>query len=105
MFPILIPAVPLLAFVAASSAQSHNSSVAQSYHAPSKTDVNDLDRVLTASGVYGFIFNTSQTPGDVPYRTYNWCNMPHVRKEEYIVAPSEYQLKYVEIIHRHHKRM
>ncbi|KAI9848719.1 MAG: hypothetical protein M1837_006806 [Sclerophora amabilis] len=30
--------------------------------------------------------------------------MPHVRKEEYVKASAEYQLEYVEVIHRHHKR-
>ena len=30
--------------------------------------------------------------------------MPHVRPREYIVPPSYYDLKYVEVIHRHHKR-
>ncbi|KAI9757107.1 MAG: mannosyl-oligosaccharide alpha-1,2-mannosidase [Chaenotheca gracillima] len=30
--------------------------------------------------------------------------MPHVRSQEYSKASDEYQLKYVEVIHRHHKR-
>ncbi len=29
--------------------------------------------------------------------------MPHVRKSEYKIPSSEYQLQYVEIIQRHHK--
>ena len=36
--------------------------------------------------------------------TYNWCNMPHVRPQEYPQANSSYSLQYVELIHRHHKR-
>lgn len=76
----------------------------QGYMPPIKTAVNDLDNALTASGVYGFIFNTSQTRFDVLFVTYNWCNMPHVRKDEYMISPAEYGLKFVEVIHRHHKR-
>ena len=36
--------------------------------------------------------------------TYNWCNMPHVRRGEYPKVDSSYTLEYVEVIHRHHKR-
>ncbi|EER29021.1 hypothetical protein D8B26_000765 [Coccidioides posadasii str. Silveira] len=74
-----------------------------SWHAPSSTEINDLDKVLNASGVYGFIFNSSHTP-DKDYGQYNWCNMPHVRRREYTKPPKDYELQYVEVIHRHHKR-
>ncbi|KAJ6783612.1 hypothetical protein PWT90_04464 [Aphanocladium album] len=73
------------------------------WYAPSKNQVNDLDTVPTASGVYGFIYNSSKTP-DNDYGVYNWCNMPHVRRAEYVKASADYELKYVELIHRHHKR-
>jgi 2-phosphoxylose phosphatase len=99
---------PLL--VAASSqnvlAQSQCGSSAEAdlgWYAPNATEVNDLSQVLNGTGVYGFVFNAT-TPENEPYSTYNWCNMPHVRASEYVVAPSEYKLEYVEIIHRHHKR-
>ncbi|KAH7310613.1 hypothetical protein B0I35DRAFT_412101 [Stachybotrys elegans] len=36
--------------------------------------------------------------------TYNWCNMPHVRRTEYPRVNASYALEYVEVIHRHHKR-
>ena len=78
--------------------------VDQVYKSPINTQVNDLQHALNSSGVYGFVFNTSQTPVDIDYDTYNWCNMPHVRKDEYVVPPAEYELKFVEVIHRHHKR-
>ncbi|OAX77970.1 hypothetical protein ACJ72_07725 [Emergomyces africanus] len=74
-----------------------------SWHPPKSTEINDLDGLLNTTGVYGFIFDTSKTP-DKAYGTYNWCNMPHVRKTEYKVPPKEYKLQYVEVIHRHHKR-
>lgn len=67
------------------------------WHAPRKTDLNNLTSVLAGEGVYGFIFNTSDTPDEV-YGTYNWCNMPHVRSKEYVKASDEYELQYVEIV-------
>ncbi|KAI9149144.1 Chitinase [Paramyrothecium foliicola] len=73
------------------------------WHAPAKTDINDLDKVLSAKGVYGWIYDSSETPDD-KYGTYNWCNMPHVRSKEYVKAKDEFKLQYVEVIHRHHKR-
>ncbi|KAI1406785.1 phosphoglycerate mutase-like protein [Hypoxylon sp. FL1857] len=73
------------------------------WYPPSNTSINNLTTALRGQGVYGFIFNTSETPG-AQYGTYNWCNMPHVRKSEYIKPAIEYELKYVEVIQRHHKR-
>ncbi|KAF3070584.1 hypothetical protein GL218_00896 [Daldinia childiae] len=73
------------------------------WYPPSNTSINNLTTALRGEGVYGFIFDTSETP-DAQYGTYNWCNMPHVRKTEYVKPASEYKLKYVEIIQRHHKR-
>ncbi|KAI1371724.1 phosphoglycerate mutase-like protein [Hypoxylon crocopeplum] len=73
------------------------------WYAPSNTSVNNLTAALTSQGVYGFVFNTSETPA-AQYGTYNWCNMPHVRKSEYVKPAIEYELIYVEVIQRHHKR-
>lgn len=67
------------------------------WYAPSKNQVNDLDAVPTATGVYGFIYNSSKTP-DGDYGVYNWCNMPHVRRAEYVRPGAEYELKYVELV-------
>ena len=79
-----------------------------SWHAPLQTEINDLEKVMAGSGVYGFIYNTSATP-DEKYGVYNWCNMPHVRRREYPVPGQNedggnYELQYVEVIQRHHKR-
>ncbi|KAL1992937.1 hypothetical protein VTN49DRAFT_3694 [Thermomyces lanuginosus] len=74
-----------------------------SWHKPSATDINNLDKVLHGDGVFGFIFNSSDTPRR-QYGVYNYCNMPHVRMTEYKRAPRDYELVYVEAIHRHHKR-
>ncbi|TRM58993.1 histidine phosphatase superfamily [Schizophyllum amplum] len=59
-----------------------------------------LEFVLNGSGAPG-VYNSSQF---ADYGGYNWCNMPHVRATEYIIAPAEYKLAYVEVIQRHHKR-
>ncbi|KAF1974416.1 histidine acid phosphatase-like protein [Bimuria novae-zelandiae CBS 107.79] len=75
-----------------------------SWYAPNKTWINDLKQVLNGTGTYGFNFNGSVLPSGVAYGAYNWCNMPHVRREEYPEAREGYTLQYVEVIHRHHKR-
>ncbi|KAL1982831.1 hypothetical protein VTN96DRAFT_831 [Rasamsonia emersonii] len=75
-----------------------------SWHPPSSTTgINNLDEVLDGDGVFGFIFDSSHTPTEL-YGRYNYCNMPHVRRTEYRPAPEGYELVYVEVIHRHHKR-
>ncbi|KAL1897917.1 hypothetical protein Sste5346_003769 [Sporothrix stenoceras] len=78
------------------------------WYAPRVSDLNNLSVALSpqTKGVYGFLFNDSTTPDGVPYGTYNWCNMPHVRADEYVVPPAEQKrsLVYVELVHRHHKR-
>lgn len=71
--------------------------VSTSWYAPNVTAINDLNKVLNSVGVYGFIFNSSVTP-DQLYGQYNWRNMPHVRKSEYVRAPKEYELVYVEVV-------
>lgn len=74
------------------------------WHAPSPSELDDLSTVLNSTGVYGFVYNTSDTPESLAYPTYNWCNMPHVRAQEYIRPEPSYELVYVEVVHRHHKR-
>ena len=96
-------------------------SVDLSWHAPISSSVNSLNSAINGTGTYGFVFNSSTLPKDIPYGililftytssgahicvgTYNWCNMPHVRRAEYPEVDSSYTLEYVEVIHRHHKR-
>ncbi|KAF2000748.1 phosphoglycerate mutase-like protein [Amniculicola lignicola CBS 123094] len=86
------------------SSTSRAQSVDLNWHAPKQTWINDLSAVLNGTGTHGFIFNSSALPARTPYGTYNWCNMPHVRKDIYPKANKEYELEYVEVIHRHHKR-
>lgn len=70
------------------------------WYAPNATDINDLSVVVNGTDTDGFIYNTSVTPATSSYSTYNWCNMPHVRRQEYITAPKEYKLEYVELVRR-----
>lgn len=74
------------------------------WNSPTPALLNNLTAALTTpSGVYGFRFDGSHVP-DSDYGVYNWCNMPHVRRTEYVVPPPVYTLRYVEVVHRHHKR-
>nr|XP_018267388.1 acid phosphatase [Kwoniella dejecticola CBS 10117]OBR89546.1 acid phosphatase [Kwoniella dejecticola CBS 10117] len=75
---------------------------ALTHYPPSNTANTDLDKVINGTGAPG-IYWSSNTP-DEEYGTYNWCHMPHVRKTEYQVPSQEYELQYVEVIQRHHKR-
>ncbi|KAH8811581.1 histidine phosphatase superfamily [Xylogone sp. PMI_703] len=78
-------------------------SVDLGWYPPHAGLINNLTQVVSGTGVYGFVYNTS-TVLDSEYGVYNWCNMPHARATEYVKPSSEYELQYVELIHRHHKR-
>lgn len=54
------------------------------------------------AGTNGGVYSTSGVVDH--YGEYNYCNMPHVRPGLYVVPPSDHRLKYVEVVHRHHKR-
>jgi hypothetical protein len=51
------------------------------HYPPTSSNLNNLTFVLNGSGAPG-IFNSSVTPEE-EYGIYNWCNMPHVRTQEY----------------------
>jgi hypothetical protein len=83
-------------FFATIGAQN-TSQVDLGWHAPKKSWINDLGQVLNGTGTNGFVFNSSQLPAGVQYGAYNWCNMPHVRKDEYVKPSDDYELVYVEV--------
>jgi hypothetical protein len=87
----------LITIALSSGVVALNTTVDLRWHAPKKSWINDLKRVLNGTGTNGFVFNSSQLPQGVQYGTYNWCNMPHVRAQEYPKASEEYQLVYVEV--------
>ncbi|KAK7920104.1 hypothetical protein PG985_008126 [Apiospora marii] len=118
---MLNPAATSL-LVSTGAAAAAGMGVDLNWHPPAATQLNNLTSALQGSGTYGFIFNTSQTP-DARYGQYNWCNMPHARRTEYThgggmpLVPQQpkddeplrarledYELRYVEVIQRHHKR-
>ncbi|SGZ57183.1 CIC11C00000000788 [Sungouiella intermedia] len=65
------------------------------------TNLTDVfnDELDTNGGHYNGSYVSPEAYGE-----YNFCNMPHVRKLEYLVPESGFKLQYVEVIHRHHKR-
>ncbi|GAB7356912.1 hypothetical protein MBLNU459_g7766t1 [Dothideomycetes sp. NU459] len=97
----LMSLMPLIELVLS---QTTNGTVDLSWHAPISSSINNLSFVINGSGIDGFIFNSSTLPPGVPYGTYDWCNMPHVRVQEYPRTNQSFELQYVEVIHRHHKR-
>lgn len=81
----------------AALASAHDQSIDLSWHEPKKSWINDLGKVLNGTGTYGFAFHGSQLPVGTPYGTYNWCNMPHVRSQEYPSVGEDYELQFVEV--------
>jgi 2-phosphoxylose phosphatase len=74
-----------------------------SYYPPARSGFNNLDAALHGTGVFGFVFDSSsQIPDEEG--AFNFCNMPHVRRATYVRPGDEYELAYVEVAHRHHKR-
>jgi acid phosphatase len=71
------------------------------WYPPNQTWINNLSEVINGTGTHGFVFNSSVLPPGTPYGTYNWCNMPHVRREEYVIPDAEYKLEYVEVVSIH----
>ncbi|KAF8264862.1 histidine phosphatase superfamily [Lactarius quietus] len=71
--------------------------------APAATVVQSSG-LASASGVY----NSSETPPNLPWNTYNFCNAPHVNAAHYDLPPqasaADAQLLHVSVVMRHHKR-
>ena len=98
--PALLLAIPLfqsLALTQSPNDGNNTTTVDLNWYPPNKTNVNDLSVVINGTGTGGFIFNTSATP-EGEYGVYNWCNMPHVRREEYVVMGEGWELEYVEVV-------
>ncbi|KAK6339502.1 hypothetical protein TWF718_008910 [Orbilia javanica] len=91
-----------LSFVATTEANTSTSM--GGWYPPAGTWINNLTRILSDGGVHGFIFNGSTLPDGVDPSRYNWCNMPHVHRQTYVIPPATFELVYVEVIQRHHKR-
>jgi hypothetical membrane protein len=87
----------VLPLIFGSLVTAQNATVDLKWYAPKKSWINDLGEVLNGTGTHGFIFNSSEVPAGTLYGTYNWCNMPHVRAQEYSRVSEEYELMYVEV--------
>ncbi|KAH9868652.1 hypothetical protein J1614_007724 [Plenodomus biglobosus] len=96
MASIKLSAPLLLASLSSMSLAQNSTAIDLNWHAPTKSWINDLEQVLNGTGTNGFVFSGSQLPSGVQYGTYNWCNMPHVRKEEYKKVSDDFELLYVE---------
>jgi acid phosphatase len=96
----IVQSVALSVYPQPNATCSGSANVSLSWYPPAKYAVNNLMTVINGTGVYGFVFNSSQAPLDA----YNWCNMPHTNVKTYVRPSAEYKLEYVEVIHRHHKR-
>jgi hypothetical protein len=50
------------------------------------------------------VYDSSITPSDLPWNTYNYCNAPHVNSAHYMM-PSESgaEMVYMNVMIRHHK--
>ena len=61
------------------------------------------------SNLIGFngtgVYNSSVTPTNLPWNTYNYCNAPHVNVKHYSkpTNASHASLVYVNAVIRHHK--
>ena len=84
--------------------QNVSSEVDSQWRKPAKFWDTDLRETIDATGTFDFTFNSSSLPKGVKYGSYDYCNMPHVRRQEYKIPLKEFRLEYVEVIHRHHKR-
>lgn len=94
---ISAPQSSLLTVLSATTAVLGAATVDLNWYPPSDSKINSLTSALESDGVYGFIFNSSKT-ANKEYGTYNWCNMPHARKREYVKASRDYELEYVEVV-------
>lgn len=88
--------------IATFAAPSIHFSVSDSIYPPG---IADLSEVLNPSRrTNGGYYSGPDVPGG-SYGIYNYCNMPHVRKSEYVMPnDTNATIKYVEVIHRHHRR-
>ena len=64
------------------------------------TAVVTAQELHSANGVY----DTSTTPSNLPWNTYNYCNAPHVNVAHYTMPNvRDAKLVYMNVIMRHHK--
>ncbi|KIM51609.1 hypothetical protein SCLCIDRAFT_142949 [Scleroderma citrinum Foug A] len=50
------------------------------------------------------VYNSSTTPSELPWSTYNYCNAPHINADHYSLPNENSTLVFVAMVMRHHKR-
>ena len=99
----ILPVFGLLILLEAQSDSTYNSSIDGLWYPPISNPINDLDAVINGTGVYGFVFNGSYAPvSNDYYGGYDYCNMPHVNKVQYLKPSHNYTLEYVEVVSLEH---
>lgn len=71
------------------------------WYPPLSSPLDNLSEVLEGDGIFGFIFDdtdSSKANKSKPYLGWNWCNMPHVHADSYRVPSRKSQLRYVEVV-------
>ena len=95
----MLPVLGLLTLLEAQSDSTYNSSIDGLWYPPISNSINDLNTVFNGTGVYGFIFNGSYAPvSNDYYGGYDYCNMPHVNKVQYLKPSENCTLEYVEVV-------
>jgi hypothetical protein len=81
------------------SAQDDNSDMAVnlSWSPPNATWISNLTNIINGTGTFGFVFSADGPPKG-QYGEYSWCNMPHVRTQEYPRVGNDFELIYVEVV-------
>jgi hypothetical protein len=102
-----VPMLPLAASkLASSQAVLATQDASSGWHPPAGTDINDHARAMDGTGpmakkvVPWTGAGASEQPQGWQYGEYNYCNMAHVRAEEYVKKGEEFELVFVEVIQR-----
>ena len=104
---LTMPMLPLAASkLSPSQAVLATQDASSSWHPPANTEINDHARAVDGTGskakkiVPWTGAGASEQPQGWQYGEYNYCNMPHVRAEEYVKKGEEFELVFVEVIQR-----
>ena len=95
----LLPTFGFLTLLEVQNGSMYNSSIDKLWYPPDSNPINDLNTVINGTGVYGFVFNSSYAPvSNDYYGGYDYCNMPHVNKAQYLKPSDKFTLEYVEVV-------
>jgi len=102
-----MPMLPLgIAELTPSQAILATQDATSNWHPPADTAINDHARAIDGTGLMAKKVvpwtgaGVSEQPQGWEYGEYNYCNMPHVRAQEYVKKGEEFELLFVEVIQR-----